>query len=189
MLQELLDEPALALVGHRLADDLAGGEQGEVGDLGADLRDRAGLLGLDLGGRAVAQALELLAGRGDVRVARLLGDLLGAGQDLVRLAASLGERGDALLFRVLAVAPGLFGVLEALLDPVLRSASIAETGLNANDQMMTKNRMKLSALTITQNRLIWNSAALSLSVASGRGVAARRRWRRPGCPPATRPAG
>ena len=95
--EELLDEPALALVGHRLADDLARGEQGEVGDLGADLLDGAGLLGLDLGGGPDAQALELLAGRGDVRVTRLLGDLLGAGQDLVRLATSLGERGDALL--------------------------------------------------------------------------------------------
>ena len=124
-LQELLDEPALAVVGHRLADDLAGGEQGEVGDLGADLRDRPGLLGLDLGGRADAQALELLARRGDVRVTRLLGDLLGAGQDLVRLAASLGERGDALLLRVLAIAPRLLGVLEALLDrgPCARRAS------------------------------------------------------------------
>ena len=66
--------------------------------------------------RLDAQALELLAGRGDVRVTRLLGDLLGAGQDLVRLAASLGQRGDALRFRVLPIAPGLLGVLEALLD-------------------------------------------------------------------------
>ena len=38
-----------------------------------------------------------------------------------------------------------------------RSASMADTGLNANDQMIAKKRMKLSALTITQNRLIWNS--------------------------------
>ena len=93
--QELLDEPALALVGHRLADDLAGGEQREVGDLGPDVGDRAGLLGLDLGGGPDAHALELLAGRGDVRVARLLGDLLGTGQDVVRLAARLAERGDS----------------------------------------------------------------------------------------------
>src|SRR6476661_2460986 len=41
----------------------------------------------------------------------------------------------------------------------LRSLSMAVTGLSANAQISAKNRMKLSALTITQNRLIWNSAA------------------------------
>ena len=66
-----------------------------------------------------AQPLELFLGRGDVRVARLLGDLLGARQDLVRLTTSLGEGRDALGFGVLPIAPGLFGVLEPLLDPGL----------------------------------------------------------------------
>ena len=111
--EELLDQPALALVGHRLADDRAGGREGEVGDLAADLGDRALLLGLDLRGRPLAQPLELLAGRGDVRVARLLGDLLGAGQDVVRLATGLAERGDALRLGALAVAARLLGVLAA----------------------------------------------------------------------------
>src|SRR4029079_10343867 len=41
----------------------------------------------------------------------------------------------------------------------LRSVSMAVTGLSANAQISAKKRMKLSALTITQNRLIWNSAA------------------------------
>ena len=127
--QELLDEPPLALVGHRLADDLAGGEQREVGDLGPDVGDRADLLRLDLRGRPDAHPLELLAGRGDVRVTRLLGDLLGTGQDLVRLAARLAERGDALRLRVLAIPAGLLGVLEALLDPRLAVGEHGRDGL------------------------------------------------------------
>ena len=44
------------------------------------------------------------------RVARLLGDLLGARQDLVRLAARLGERGQPLGLGALAVLPRLLGV-------------------------------------------------------------------------------
>ena len=47
-----------------------------------------------------------------------------------------------------------------------RSASMADTGLNANAQMMAKKRMKLSALTMTQNRLIWNSVSPPSSAAS-----------------------
>ena len=127
--EELLDEPALALVRHRLADDLAGGGQGEVGDLRADLGDGPDLLGLDLGGGAHAHPLELLAGRGDVRVAGLLGDLLGAGQDLVRLAARLGQGGEPLLLRALAILASLLGVLEALLDPRLAVGEHLRDGL------------------------------------------------------------
>ena len=79
-------------------------------------RDGARLLRLDLGGGAVAHPVELVAGRGDVGVAGLLGDLLGARQDVVRLAAGLGQGRDALRFRALAVAARLLGVLEPLLD-------------------------------------------------------------------------
>jgi hypothetical protein len=100
----------LTLVIHRLADHLAGGAEGEVGDLGANVRDRAGLLRLDLGQGTGSQALEFLARGGDVRVARLLGDLLGPRQDLVRFAACLGKRRDALRLGVLAIPAGLFGV-------------------------------------------------------------------------------
>ena len=63
------------------------------------------------------------------RVAGLLGDLLGAGQDVVRLAARLGERGDALRLGALAVAAGLLGVLEALLDPLLAVGQHLRDGL------------------------------------------------------------
>ena len=40
-----------------------------------------------------------------------------------------------------------------------RSASMPVTGLSANVQMSTRKTRKLIALTITQNRLTWNSAA------------------------------
>ena len=108
---------------------LAGGLQGQVGDLGAKLTDRPDLLRLDIGGRAGAQALELLLGRGDVGVTRLLRDLLGARQDLVRLPASLGQGRDALRLRVLAIAPGLLRVLEALLDALLAVREHLRDGL------------------------------------------------------------
>src|SRR5215204_4557169 len=117
--QELVDQPPLAGVGHRLADDLAGREEGQVGDFGPHVGDRTDLLGLDVGGGPDAHPLELLPGRGDVRIACLLGDLLGTGQDVIRLAARLAEGGHALGLRVLAIAAGLLGVLESLFDPRL----------------------------------------------------------------------
>src|ERR1044072_3122818 len=46
--QGVLDELALVVVGQRLARDLLGREDREVGDLVADLLDRAPRLGLDL---------------------------------------------------------------------------------------------------------------------------------------------
>ena len=103
----------------RFADDRPAAREGQVGDLAAKLPDRALLLRLDVRGGPDAHALELLAGGGDVRVARLLGDLLGADQDVVRLAAGLRQGGDPLGLGALAVATGLLGVLEALLDPLL----------------------------------------------------------------------
>ena len=53
--------------------------QRQVGDLGAQLADGALLLGLDLGGRALAHPLELLTGRGDVGVAASPGRPSGRG--------------------------------------------------------------------------------------------------------------
>ena len=114
---------------QRFADDAAGGRERQVGDLAAQLADGALLLRLDLRGRPDAHPLELLAGRGDVRVARLLGDLLGARQDVVRLAARLGQGGDPLGLGALAVATGLLGVLEALLDPLLALVEHLRDGL------------------------------------------------------------
>ena len=85
-------------VRHGLADDAAGGLRG---------RGRRPRPGARRGRAVFSASISLVArsrrrssssrGRGDVCVARLLGDLLGAGQDLVRLAASLAEGGQALL--------------------------------------------------------------------------------------------
>src|SRR5712691_11340587 len=82
--EEFLDEASLAIVGHRLADDLAGRPEGQIRDLGAEIRDRPLLLRFELGARPGTDPLELLAGRGQVTLTRLLGDLLRPGQDVIR---------------------------------------------------------------------------------------------------------
>ena len=115
--EEVGHQLALAVAGHRFADDAAGGREGEVGDLSPELRDGTLALRVDLGGRALAQPGDLVTGRGDVLLASLGRDLLGAGEDLVGLAAGLGDRGLSLLLGGLAVAARLLGVLQALLDP------------------------------------------------------------------------
>ena len=115
--QELLDETPLALVAHRLADDPAGRREGQVGHLGAQVGQRPLLLRLDVGGRPDAQPLELFAGRRDVRVAGLLGHLLGAVDDLLRLAPGLGDRLGPFGGRRLALEARRFGVRQTLLDP------------------------------------------------------------------------
>jgi len=54
---------------------------------------------------------------------------LGARQDLVRLAARLGQGGKPLLLCALAILASLLGVLEALLDPRLAVAEHLRDGL------------------------------------------------------------
>src|SRR5438094_573827 len=60
LLEELLDEAALPLVGHRLADDAAGRPKGEIRDLGPEVGDRPLLLRLEIGAGPDADPLELL---------------------------------------------------------------------------------------------------------------------------------
>src|ERR1044072_8998847 len=89
--QGVLDELALVVVGQRLARDLLGREDREVGDLVADLLARAPRLGLDLalGGLEHLFALALTrlqrGGLGGVR------GLAGAVEDLLGLLARLRE--------------------------------------------------------------------------------------------------
>src|ERR1044072_774833 len=89
--QGVLDELALVVVAHLLARDLLGREDREVGDLVADLLDRAPRLGLDLalGGLEHLLALGLPrlegGGRGGV------GGVAGAFKDLLGLLARLRE--------------------------------------------------------------------------------------------------
>ena len=152
-----LDEPPLALVVHRLADDPAGGREGQVGDLAAQLGDGPLLLRLDLGGRPAAQPLELLAGRGDLR-SRVSSATFWARSRISFASRRASERGLPLrLGRLLAVAPRLLRVLEALLDP---GPAVVEhrrdPAWNAKLRKITKNTTKLGAATMIQNRLIWN---------------------------------
>ena len=160
---------------------LLGREEGQIGDLGPDVRDRARLLRLDLGGGPDAQALELLAGRGDIRVARLLGDLLGAGQDLVRLAAGLAERGDALRLRVLAIAARLFGVLETLLDPILAVGQHLRDRLERERPDDDEEQDEVERADDHPEEVDLEQRRFALG-GQLRDVAACPAWRRPGCP-------
>ena len=54
--EELLDEASLAGLGHRLAHDLAGREQRQVGHLGAEIGEGAVAFGDDIGGRPARAA-------------------------------------------------------------------------------------------------------------------------------------
>ena len=71
--QELVHESTLAVAGHGLADDLAGGQQCQVGDLATDLAERPQALGVDLGDRLLPQPLDLGTGLGDTLVTCLVG--------------------------------------------------------------------------------------------------------------------
>ena len=148
------------VAGHVRADDLAGGGEGQVGDLGAQVGHGAELLGLDLGGRPLAQALELGLGRGDVGVAALLGDLLGTLEELARLAARLGQGLGALLLRVRPVRPGLLRVAQPLLDP--RPALDGASGSTGRAEQPVREDEeqdeRCTDVTMTQKRLIWKPA-------------------------------
>ena len=126
------------------------------------------LLRHDLLGRADAHPLELLAGRGDVRVAGLLGDLLGARQDVVRLAARLGEGRQALLLRALAVraSPARRRAGPARCARGARRACALTCLPNARYRITAKTR-KLADATGIQKKLI-ASAAFGLASAGAR---------------------
>ncbi len=71
---------------ERLARDLLGGEHGEVGDLGADLLDRAARLGLDVAcASAPSSPRAWRCASADDLGLRVLAGLARAGDDLVRL--------------------------------------------------------------------------------------------------------
>ena len=105
----LLDQAALVLGRQRLPGHLLGGQDREVGDLGADLLDRATGLRLDVLARLLEQLLAALPALDDQVGLGLLARLARAGDDLVGL---LARRGQALavlgqqLVRLLARALG-----------------------------------------------------------------------------------
>ena len=113
-LQELLDEASLSLIGHVSPTTRpAASRARSATSARTSAIARTFSASISRGGPD-AHPLQLLLGRRDVRVAGLLGDLLGAGQDVVRLATRLAEGRDPFSFRVLAIATSLLGVLKAL---------------------------------------------------------------------------
>ena len=137
--QELLDEAPLALGVHGLADDTRGGRERQVGDLCANLGQRTLLLGRDVRRRALAQLLELGPRRGHVALAVLVRDALGAGEDVLRLAACLGEHAQPLRRGLLAIDARLVGVAQALLDPRAPLLETPPMRLNATKYRITRN--------------------------------------------------
>src|SRR5215203_5472722 len=83
----LVDEPALVLARQRLARDLLGREDREVGDLGADLLDRPPRLGLDVTACLLEQLLAPLLADGDGVGLLLLAGLARPRDDVVGLLA------------------------------------------------------------------------------------------------------
>ena len=114
--ERLLDEAALVLLVEGLAGDLLGRQHGEVGDLLADLLQRAPRLRFDVAGRRGDQLLALLlAGRRRLGFRRL-GRLAGAGHDVVGLLAGLGEPLAVLGEQLVGLLALPFGRLDRLAD-------------------------------------------------------------------------
>ncbi len=89
--ERLLDQLLVVVVVERLARDLLGREDGEVGDLLADLLQRAPRLRLDVLARGGDQLLALRLALGRRLGDRRLRGLAGAGDDVVGLLARLLE--------------------------------------------------------------------------------------------------
>ena len=108
----------MILLGEHAADDAARGRQREVGDLGADLLERAGGLGLDLLPRllepALAVGLRLLLRTRELRV----GDLARLGEDLARLALRLADQRPVLLEQLARLGAGVVRLLDGLPDAI-----------------------------------------------------------------------
>src|SRR5829696_1264259 len=114
----LVDEAAVIRLVEHLPGDPGGGDDGELGDLRAQLLERAAGLGLDLLARvldpALALGLELLAqavALGVADAARLAEDLLGLPARVVHERAVLLEQPARLV-------AGAVGLLERLPDPL-----------------------------------------------------------------------
>ena len=125
----VLDQLAVVVAVEHLAGHLRGRDERELGDLGADLLERADRLGLDLLARLLEPALpvglDLLLGA----LALRLGDLARLGEDLPRLALGLADQLLVLLeqpaglgARVLRLLDRGADALAALVDRLLDRA-------------------------------------------------------------------
>src|SRR3954447_21956398 len=117
--QRLLDVPPLVGAVERLARDLLGRKHGQVGDLGADLLDRAARLGLDVAAGLLHHLLALGARFRERLLLGRLGRAAGPRDDLVRLAARVGEPLAVLAQQLVGLLAHLRGVVDRFLDRVL----------------------------------------------------------------------
>ena len=114
--QRLVDEAALVLLRQRAARHLLRGGDGEVGDLAADLGDRAPGLGLDVAAGLLEQLLAAAAGLLRRLALVDLGGLARADDDVVRLRARLAEALAVLLEELPGLRARALGRLDGLLD-------------------------------------------------------------------------
>ena len=113
-LDRLVDQAALIGGVEHLADDALGRLEREVGDLAADLVDRARRLGVDLLARVLEPPLPLDLGLVLRPLDLGVGDLAGLGQDLRRLGPGLGEDGAVLLEQLARLVAGGVGLVDRL---------------------------------------------------------------------------
>ena len=117
--ERLLDEPLLVVLVERLARDLLGREDRQVGDLVADLLDRAARLGLDVAPGLLHQLLALDPGLLERLALVDLAGLARAGDDLVGLRARLAQPLAVLGEQLVGLGPRALGGVDRLLDRVL----------------------------------------------------------------------
>jgi hypothetical protein len=114
--ERFLDQALLIVVVERLAGHLLGGEDRQVGDLGADLLDRAARLGLDVATRLLEQLLALGPRPLDCLALAHLAGLARAGDDLLGLGARLAQPGAVLLEQRGRIGTRALRRLDRLLD-------------------------------------------------------------------------
>jgi hypothetical protein len=104
------------LLGERLARDLLGGRDREVGDLLAQLVERSARLVLDVAPGLGEQLLALLHGLGLRLVLDVLARLARAGDDVLGLLARLAQAGAVLLEQLVGLLLGALRRVDRLLD-------------------------------------------------------------------------
>src|SRR5215210_396908 len=115
----LLDEAALVVGRERLAGDLLGREDREVGDLGTDVLDRPARLRLDVLACLLEQLLAALLALGDRVGLLLLAGLARASDDVVRLLARRREALAVLLQQLVGLLARPLGGVDRVLDRAL----------------------------------------------------------------------
>jgi len=112
----LVDQAALILVVERLAGDLLGRDEAQLGDLGADRLERAPRLGFDLALRLLESPLSVGLGLLLDPLLHRLTDLAGLAEDLLRLRPGLADQLAVLFEQLAGFVARLVGFLERAAD-------------------------------------------------------------------------